>query len=197
MRILPAFLIASALTGCAGVSQVAKTDFAMEPWTLGTTDGGTLSSESLKGKAGAIVWIDPTCGDVQDAAAWEGSLRLFETRWMEDSNKVWVIYAASLKTTDPNYMDALMWRAWLKEQKLRGIVVMDTNGVLAEQFGVKRVPNASVIDAAGMVRWSGPAEYADDVFGEPDLSVALDSVVHGRPVPARRESPVKGCPLAN
>lgn len=196
MRILPVSLIALALAGCSGVSQVAKTDFAMAPWTLPTTDGGTMSSESLKGRAGALVWLDPTCADVQDASAWEGALRMFESRWMEDSNKVWIVYVASRKTTDPSYMDGPMWRGWLKEQKLRGSVVLDTTGTLAKQWGVKRVPNASVVDAAGNVRWSGAAEYADDVFGEPDLSVALDSVVHGKQVPLAKESPVRGCKLA-
>ena len=197
MRFLPASLLALVLVGCSSVSQVARTDFQVEPWTLATTDGGVLSSESFKGRAGAIVWLDPTCGDVQDAAAWEGALRLLETRWMEDTNKVWIVYAASRKSSDPSYMDAMMWRAWLKEQKLRGIVILDTNGVLAKQFGVKRVPNASIVDRSGVVRWSGAAEYADDVFGEPDVSIALDSLVHGRPVPPVRTSPVRGCPLAN
>jgi hypothetical protein len=191
-----AFLAASVfLGGCAGLNQIPKSDFPMPDWKLPTADGDTMTAASLRGRPGLLVWIDPTCPDLQDMGGSEGPLKLFESHWMEDPRHIWVAYVASRKPADPSYMDGPMWKSWLKDQRLRGQVVMDEQGVLAEQWGVARVPSASLVDAAGHVRWSGPAELASDIFGYPDVSIALDSMLAGRPLPPAQASPVRGCAL--
>lgn len=203
MRRLPApspltttFLVALALLGgCSGLNHIPKSNFPMPAWNLPTADGDTMTAASLRGRPGLLVWIDPTCPDLQDLGGSEGPLKLFETRWMEDPRHIWVAYVASRKPTDPSYMDGPMWKSWLKDQKLRGQVVMDEQGVLAKQWGVERVPSASLVDSAGAVRWSGPAELATDIFGYPDVSIALDSMLAGRPLPPPQASPVRGCAL--
>lgn len=184
------------LCGCGSVYSVAKTNFDVMPWTLATAEGDSLSSESLKGRTGVVVWVDPMCADVQDASASEGALRLLESRWMEDPRHVWILYVASRGAKDGSYLDGTMLKAWLKDQKLRGQVVIDEKGTLASQWGVGRVPTASVVDAAGHVRWSGPAESANDIFGYPDVSDALDSVLQGKPAPLSPPPPTKGCGVA-
>jgi len=203
MRTLPAFLsrfgialaAASGFMGCTSLGQIPKSNFPMPAWQLPTADGDTMSATSLRGRPGLLVWVDPTCPDFQDVSGSEGPLKLFETRWMEDPRHIWVTYVASRKSTDPSYMDGPMWKSWLKDQKLRGQIVMDENGILAKQWNVGRVPSASLVDSAGNVRWSGPAELATDVFGYPDISIALDSMLAGRPLPPVQPSPVRGCAL--
>jgi len=190
-------LSALLLGGCSTIYFAPKTDFDMKPWRLSTADGDTVASESLKGRAGVVVWVDPTCAEVQDASASEGALRLLESKWMEDPRHVWILYVASRGTKDGSYLDATMLKAWLKDQKLRGQVVIDDKGTLASQWSVSRVPSASVVDASGHVRWSGPAELASDVFGYPDVSAALDSVLQGRPAPLSLNPPTRGCGLAS
>lgn len=190
-----AFVAAGFLAGCANLGQIPRSDFPMPAWQLPTADGDSLSAASLRGRPGLLVWVDPTCPDLQDISGSEGPLRLFETRWMEDPRHIWVAYVASRKTTDPSYMDGPMWKSWLKDQKLRGQVLMDEQGILAKQWNVGRVPSASLVDSAGNVRWSGPAELATDIFGYPDVSVALDSMLAGRPLPPVQPSPVRGCAL--
>lgn len=190
-----ALLAAGAFVGCSGLAQIPRSGFAMPAWQLPTADGDTMSAASLRGRPGLLVWVDPTCEDLQDLSGSEGPLRLFESRWMEDPRHIWVAYVASRKTTDPSYMDGPMWKSWLKDQKLRGQVVMDEDAILAKQWKVGRVPSASLVDSEGNVRWSGPAELATDIFGYPDVSVALDSMLAGRPLPPTQLSPVRGCAL--
>ena len=128
LRALLLTISATLVSGCSSIYLAPKTDFDVKPWKLATADGDTLSSESLKGRAGVVVWVDPTCSDVQDATASDGALRLLESRWMEDSRHVWIVYVASRGTKDGSYLDAMMLKAWLKDQKLRGQVVIDDKG---------------------------------------------------------------------
>ncbi|MEK7391086.1 MAG: hypothetical protein AAB214_00830 [Fibrobacterota bacterium] len=186
----------AALSGCSAVHFAPKTDFDVQAWKLATADGDSLSSETLKGRVGVVVWVDPTCADVQDATASEGALRLLESRWMQDSRNIWLLYVSSRDVKDGSYMDGPMLKGWLKDQKLRGQAVIDDKGLLAKQWGVGRVPTASVVDAAGHVRWSGPAEAANDIFGYPDVSDALDSVLQGKPAPVSQKPPTKGCGIS-
>lgn len=203
MRLAPAFFSRATLglcaigtlVGCSTIGYVPKSNFPMPVWQLPTADGDTLSSASFRGRPGLLVWVDATCPDLQDASGTEGPLKMFETRWMEDPRHIWVAYVASRKATDPSYMDGPMWKSWLKDQKLRGQVLVDEKAVLAKQWNVGRVPTASLIDSTGNVRWSGPAELASDVFGYPDVSIALDSMLAGKPLPAVQASPVRGCAL--
>jgi hypothetical protein len=194
---LISFAAAVILAGCSGLNQVPRSDFPMPEWKLPTADGDTLSAASLRGRAGVVVWVDPFCPDFQELGGAEGPLNLFESRWMEDPHHIWIAYVASRRPTDPSYMDGPMWKSWLKDQKLRGQVLLDGKGILAKAWKVGRVPSASVVDSLGQVRWSGPAELASDVFGYPDISLVLDSLFAGRPLPAVQASPVRGCGLAD
>jgi hypothetical protein len=184
-----------ALGGCTSLTHIPKSNFPMPAWTLPTADGDSLTASSLRGRPGLLVWVDPTCPDLQDLGGSEGPLKMFETRWMEDPRHIWVAYVASRRPDDPSYMDGPMWKSWLKDQRLRGQVLMDDQGLLAKQWGVDRVPTATLVDSSGQVRWSGPAELASDVFGYPDVSAALDSLLAGRPLPPAQTSPVRGCAL--
>lgn len=183
------------LLGCSNIGNIPKSNFAMPAWSLPTADGDTLTAASFRGRPGMLVWIDPTCPDLQEMSGSEGPLNLFETRWMEDPRHIWVLYVASRKPQDLAYMDGQMWKAWLKDQKLRGQVLLDENGMLAKQWNVGRVPTASLIDTSGNVRWTGPAELSSDIFGYPDVSVALESMLSGNPIPPPEPSPVRGCAL--
>ncbi len=203
MKSLPACRILTGLSlfaanflfGCSSIGKIPKSNFAMPDWSLPSADGDTLTSASLRGRPGLLIWVDPTCPDIQDLSGSEGPLNMFESRWMEDPRHIWVTYVASRPAVDPSYMDGPMWKSWLRDQKLRGQVVMDETGSLARIWNVGRVPTASLVDSSGLVRWSGPAEYASDIFEYPDISIALDSMLSGKPVPPAQASPVRGCAL--
>ncbi len=196
MLLLATMVGLSLVWGCSVIPHDPRSTGEMPAWKLPTADGDSLSSKDLQGRAGILIWIDPTCAEVQDAASSEGSFRLIESRWMED-HRVWIVYVTSRDAKDRSFLDAAMLKTWLKDQKLRGQVVLDSRGILADHWNLFRVPTASVVDSSGRIRWSGPAELASDVFAYPDVSQALDSVLQGKPVPPSQGAPSKGCTTAD
>jgi hypothetical protein len=138
-----------------------------------------------------VVWIDPMCPQVQDAAGSGGALRRLESRWMP-TDSAWIVYVAA-RTQADEVMAPQMWRPWMKEMKLRGPVLVDSAATLARAFGARFAPTAAVVDQFGDLRWRGPLR-ARDSTGLPLASLVLDSVLAGRALPESDTGTDEGCP---
>lgn len=169
--------LACALAGCTVAPSRMDLDAPAPSWTLSTVDGDTLRSESFAGKVVVYAWIDPTCPEVQTAAD-GGALRVLERRWMND-DRVAVLYVASMPVSGPGNLGPEEWKPWIKEMRLRGPVLLDSQMVLAKAWNVRRVPTAGIVDAKGKVRWSGPVDAIDST-GEPAFSTAVGEALEGR-----------------
>jgi hypothetical protein len=183
--------LAAILGGCA--SHVLPVGDLVPEWVLPTADGDTLSAKRLRGRPGLIVWIDPMCPQVQEAALQGGALRRIESRWMP-TDSAWIVYVAT-RTRAEESMDLQMWRPWMKEMRLRGQVLIDTTGSLSRRLGAVRTPGAAVIDRIGALCWRGPLWMDDDSGALPLASQVLDSVLHGRDLPTWDTDLDTGCPI--
>lgn len=166
-----------ALAGCAVAPSRMDLDKPAPRWTLATIEGETLHSDSLSGKVVVYAWIDPTCPEVQTAAD-GGALRILERRWMND-DRVTILYVASMPSTQGGGLGPAEWMPWIKEMRLRGPVLLDSQMTLARAWNVKRIPSAGIVDAKGLVRWSGPVDAMDSV-GDPAVSSAVGEALEGR-----------------
>jgi len=161
-------------------------------WALETADGDTLRSDSLAGKVVVLVWIDPTCAEVQTAAE-NGALRMTERRWMQDS-RVEIYYVASMAGGGRDWLAPADWKPWLKDMKLRAPVLVDSAQILAEAWKIKRIPSAGIVDATGRVRWAGPVDAMDST-GEPAVSTAIERALAGANSWVPKFDPPGGCAL--
>jgi hypothetical protein len=164
----------------------------MPSWKLPTSDGDTISDVLLRGRPGLVVWIDPMCPQVQEAAVSGGALRRMESRWMP-TDSAWIVYVAA-RTRSDEVMDPQMWRPWMKEMKLRGPVLVDSAATLSRALGAGYAPAAVVVDQEGVLRWRGPVR-AFDSTGLPLASLVLDSVMAGRALPTPDDRADQGCPM--
>jgi len=139
-----------------------------------------------------VVWLDPMCPEVQQAAVSGGVLRRMESRWMP-TDSAWIVYVAA-RTRSDEVMDPAMWRPWMKEMKLRGPVLVDSAATLSRAFGAGYAPAAAVVDQDGALRWRGPLRTLDST-GLPLASLVLDSVLAGRALPAPDGRADGGCPM--
>lgn len=187
-----ALLLGASFTVCSCTVAPArmKLDAPAPRWVLATVDGETLHSDSLAGKVVVYAWIDPTCPEVQTAAE-GGALRMLERRWMND-DRVTILYVASMPTTGGNGLGAAEWKPWIKDMRLRGPVLLDSQLVLAKAWNVRRIPFAGIIDAKGLVRWSGPVDAMDSI-GDPALSTAVGEALEGRSAWSPEQDPEGIC----
>lgn len=185
------FLLAVAVALLAGCASIAIPIGGIVPtWKLPTSDGDTLSEDALRGRPGLVIWLDPMCPEVQDAALPGGALRRMESRWMP-TDSAWVVYVAA-RTRADQVMDPQMWRPWMKEMRLRGPVLVDSSGILSRTLGAELAPAAAVVDGDGVLRWRGPMRSLDST-GVPLASQVLDSVLGNRALPAPDNRADEGC----
>lgn len=181
---------AAMLASCATLPARMKLDVVAPRWKLATVDGDTLHSEGVAGKVVVYAWIDPTCPEVQTAVD-GGALRILERRWMND-DRVTVLYVASMPTSGPSGLAIADWKPWIKEMRLRGPVLLDSQRTLAKAWNVQRIPTAGIVDAKGLVRWSGPVD-AMDSLGDPALSTAVGEALEGRNAWSPEQDPEGSC----
>lgn len=204
-----AIVLLTTFSGCAIFRPTVSVGQSAPAWSFVASDGGdSVRSTRLIGRPGMLVWMDPLCPQVENASQSGGPLRVLESRW-NSTDSAWIYYVAARSFPDA-VLKPSMWRPWLKEMKLRGSVLIDTSMSLAHKLGVRSVPTAVVIDAAGKVRWKGPVQalerdvvesVEDDTLETPPppplapfASQVLDSVLAGRPlkVPTLRDT---GCSI--
>lgn len=157
---------------------------------LATPDGDTIKAGSLHGHATAFLFLDPLCPMVQEASQRGGMLEDLEASLREDGAEL-VLVGVS---TPREKLGTGEFRAWQKDVRLQGRMILDTAGILAHREGIRRLPWALVLDAKGMRRYSGPAESMQADTSEFLLTNAARRAMFGMNTPAGEEEG-EGCPL--
>jgi hypothetical protein len=157
---------------------------------LPTSDGDTLSRLHWTGQDVVFLFVDPTCGLVQDASQPGGLLRELEKALRDDRKAAMVMIASSPKGQALRAGDI---NSWLKETRLANQVLLDSVGELARRAKVIRIPWALVVGADGKWRYDGPAEAMDE-SGQFVVEAALRRAAKGESTPRAQEEG-EGCPL--
>ncbi len=118
-------------------------------FTLKDTDGNEVSLSDYSGKIVLLQWINkdcPVCRRVMDKGLTQ---KMLENIKGLDENAVWL----AIDTT--HYMKAEDTAAYLKKHNMPGKGLMDPNGAVGRTYGAKTTPHLYVIDAKGVLRYSG------------------------------------------
>jgi len=170
---------------------------------VGSEVDGTISMTDVDSKPhkladmrGKVVVLEFWSGHSADSMAYDK--RLAELVAAEEAKGVVFIGIASDKSDfDPTVKDPnTALKDALKKSGLDGkmTLVPDKDGALMTKFGGKAAPYALVIDAKGVLRYSGPAD--EDPKGEKKdakhyLSDAIDSAMGAKPAEGGKEPPKK------
>jgi peroxiredoxin len=153
-------------TGKAG----AKIGAAAPAFTLKTTDGKDWSLSDAKGKVVVIEWVNPECpvcrGLVKDgtvAATEKGCKAAFPD----------VVYLAiNSSASSKSSLDAT--GAYLKDNKLDVIGLIDTDGKVGRSYGARTTPHCFVINAEGVLVYQGAINNSQG--GDGKTNYVVDAV---------------------
>ena len=140
LPLLLLFLLGSSLV-LAQNRGAAPVDF-----TLRTTDGQTITSDSLRGEVVVLAF----------GASWLplSKLQLQGVRKLADeySNRGVVVYWVSTESEDPkskNFASDEQLRAFAQKYGLKVTVLRDPDGATSKKFGIDQLPSIVIIDKQG------------------------------------------------
>jgi peroxiredoxin len=148
----------------------AKIGAAAPAFTLKTTDGKDWSLSDAKGKVVVIEWVNPECpvcrGLVKDgtvAATEKGCKAAFPD----------VVYLAiNSSASSKSSLDAT--GAYLKDNKLDVIGLIDTDGKVGRSYGARTTPHCFVINAEGVLVYQGAINNSQG--GDGKTNYVVDAV---------------------
>lgn len=156
-------------------------------FTLKDENGVQHSLAQYKGKVVVLEWTNPECPFVQ---------RHYSEKTMQKTlaalgspSVVWLVVDSTYFNTPEKSV------AWKKQQGFTPPVLQDPSGTVGHAYGAKTTPDMYVIDAAGVLRYSGAID--DDPRGRNPSAVnyvrqAVDALQSGKPVPVSTSAPY-GC----
>lgn len=186
-----AVMVATALVAVpswAGASDSASVGSKAPAFSLKDQDGNTVRLADFAGKVVVLEWINPDCPFVKRHAA-AGTMRSLATRFAE-KGVVW------LGVNSTHYMDAKASAAFRKANSLPYPVLVDSSGEVGRAYGAKTTPHMFVIDASGVLVYSGAID--DDPRGTHGqgasnyVARALDELLDGKTVSVSNTIPY-GC----
>ena len=148
----------------------AKIGAAAPAFTLKTADGKDWSLSDAKGKVVGIEWVNPECpvcrGLVKDgtvAATEKGCKAAFPD----------VVYLAiNSSASSKSSLDAT--GAYLKDNKLDVIGLIDTDGKVGRSYGARTTPHCFVINAEGVLVYQGAINNSQG--GDGKTNYVVDAV---------------------
>ncbi len=148
----------------------AKIGAAAPAFTLKTADGKDWSLSDAKGKVVVIEWVNPECpvcrGLVKDgtvAATEKGCKAAFPD----------VVYLAiNSSASSKSSLDAT--GAYLKDNKLDVIGLIDTDGKVGRSYGARTTPHCFVINAEGVLVYQGAINNSQG--GDGKTNYVVDAV---------------------
>lgn len=179
--------------GARQAPPVAKVGEPAPDFTLTDSEGKTHTLSALKGKIVVLEWANPQC------PVWKG---LYERSLMQQAQQqakevapdvVWLAINSTFNTTEREN------NAWLKRFRVPWPILLDLEGEAARRFDARTTPHMYVIDARGILAYSGA--FDDDPNGvkakkgEPVTNYVVNAVTKlksGEPVKPDRTRPY-GC----
>lgn len=150
--------------------------------------GKTHKLSDYKGKIVVLEWTNPDCPYV---------VRHYEARTMQ---KTWDALGGSdkvvwLAVDSSHFVKPEDSAEWKKEDKFEHAVLQDPSGRVAKQYEAKTTPHMFVVDAEGVLQYSGAID--DDPRGKVEnpenyVEKAVSSILEGKKVEKQRTKPY-GC----
>jgi len=185
------FLIAMFFIAPNAQSQTATTappaiGGAAPDFTLKDLDNKTHSLKDHRGQTAVIVFISTEC---PFSNAYTDRLRAIAGDYA--SKNVALIGINSNPAESPAQI-----REHARENKLDFAILKDEGSRTADAYGATRTPEVFVVDAAGVLRYSGRIDNSKDTarVNRNDLREALDEMIAGKPVSVAKTKSF-GCPI--
>jgi peroxiredoxin len=156
-------------------------------FTLKDESGVQHSLGQYRGKVVVLEWTNPECPFVQ---------RHYSDKTMQKTLAAFAGQPLVWLVVDSTYFNTPDKSAtWKKQQGFAPPVLQDPSGTVGHAYGAKTTPDMYVIDAAGVLRYSGAID--DDPRGRNPSAVnyvrqAVDALQTGKPVPVSTSAPY-GC----
>lgn len=151
----------------AAVKADAKIGAPAPAFTLKTVDGKDWSLSDAKGKVVVIEWVNPECpvcrGLVEDGTVAAGVKECREV----NSDVVYV--AINSCAAKKSSLDAT--GAYLKDNKLDIIGLLDTDGKVGHSYGARTTPHCFVINAEGVLVYQGAINNSQSGDGKTNYVV--------------------------
>jgi peroxiredoxin len=147
----------SGSTRRATVSGRAELGEIAPSFTLSDVHGRTVSLSQYKGRTIVLEWFNPRCDYCQEAHREGGVLREMPERWAREG-VVWL----SINSQGPGEAgsDVEENRAFMRENEMRTVVLMDPTGVVGRAYEVKVTPQMFVISERGLLVYVGALDNA-------------------------------------
>lgn len=174
----------SALAGLA-MAQGMPVGSTVSDFALRDLDGKPANFAALRGKVTVVAFISAEC-PVSNAYN-----ERMNALYHEYSGLVNFIFVNSNANETADQV-----RRHTRDSGFRFPVYKDPNNVAADLFGATHTPETYVIDSAGVVRYHGPIDDAQNParIKHTHLRAAIEAVIEGQPVPVS-EASAFGCSI--
>ncbi|MFM9996547.1 MAG: thioredoxin family protein [Phycisphaerales bacterium] len=176
----------------AAPKPAAKIGEAAPAFELTDLDGKTVKLADFKGKTVVLEWFNPGCPIV--VMHYEADTMNKTIAKFKDKNVVWVrINSGAAGKQGADKADNV---AAQKEWNITTPILLDDSGTVGKSYGAKTTPHCFVINADGVLAYSGaidngsPRKAGDVNY----VAAALTSVLAGETV-AQAETKPYGCPV--
>ncbi|MEM7229838.1 MAG: redoxin family protein [Planctomycetota bacterium] len=126
-------------------------------FTIADSTGAEHSLSDFKGKVVVMQWINPDC-PVCKRVTNSGKVAAMQKTLSEKTDDI-----VFLAVNSTHYMEAATGASYLKEHKLDMPLLIDRDGAMGKMYAAKTTPHMYVIDAEGVLRYSGALD--DDSYG--------------------------------
>lgn len=173
-------------------AEKAKVGEAAPNFKLTDTDGKEVSLESLKGKIVVLEWFNPDCPFI---VKHHKTLTTFNDLNAKYKGKDVVLLAVN-SSADGKQGSGKERNAKAKtDYKMEYPILLDADGKVGRAFGARTTPHVFVIDAKGVLAYSGAIDDDNSIDGAGKTNYAanaVDSLLKGESV-AKAETKPYGC----
>jgi peroxiredoxin len=144
-------------------AKTARVGEAAPDFTLTDQFGKAHKLSDYAGKVVVLEWTNPGCPFVVRHYKAGTTTTLQKTFGGEKGDAIVWLRINSTNKGHKDYLDAKGTQAWAKEVGVNGPVLDDSDGVVGHLFGAKTTPHMFVINAKGILSYSGALD--DDPRG--------------------------------
>ncbi len=173
-------VLAASATAMAGDDKGAKIGEPAPNFTLTDSTGQKRSLSEYMGKIVVLEWTNTECPVVQRCYKKNDIQGTLEHVKKLDKDVVWLAINSTHSTNTEENAN------WIKRYELNYPILLDVDGTVGHRYDARRTPHMFVIDKAGILRYHGALDSAND-RPKPDEAVnyvvnAVNQLVGGETV---------------
>ncbi len=149
-------ILATSATAMAGEGKTVKIGDPAPNFTLTDTDGKKRSLSEYAGKIVVLEWFNTECPVVQGCYKKKIIQETVGHVKKLDKDVVWLAINSTYSTN--NQQNA----TWIKQYELNYPILLDIDGTVGHEYDARRTPHMFVIDKAGILRYHGALDSAND-----------------------------------